>query len=247
MKIKTYIINMKESVERKEQVLKEVSRYPFMDIEWVEAVNGKQLMEEQIEMLFDRKKFMDRYNREPLPGEIGCTLSHRECYRRLLWSDCEYALILEDDVFFQPPEDVHLIFENIDKVMISNKNCIITLASHLHYFTKDLFKIGNYSFHRFISANGTCAYLINRHAAKKLFSTNKPSIVADDFEYMFRHGFYLLGIYPFLAFGASSEQIIESEIIGLQERKVLHKGNIIFRYRPRFLRYKKVWKEDRNI
>ena len=100
MKIKTYIINMKESVERRERVLKEVSRYSFLDIEWVEAVNGKQLMEVQIGQLFDRKRFYSRYDREPLPGEIGCTLSHRECYRRLLWSDCKYALILEDDVFF---------------------------------------------------------------------------------------------------------------------------------------------------
>ena len=55
MKIKTYIINMKESVERRERVLKEVSRYSFLDIEWVEAVNGKQLMEVQIGQLFDRK------------------------------------------------------------------------------------------------------------------------------------------------------------------------------------------------
>ena len=79
MKIKTYIINLKESVGRKDQVLREVSRYPFMDIELVEAVNGRMLMEEQVEMLFDWKNFSYRYGHEPLPGEIGCTLSHREC------------------------------------------------------------------------------------------------------------------------------------------------------------------------
>ena len=55
--------------------------------------------------------------------------------------------------------------------------------------------------------------MVNRHAAEKLLSVNKPFIVADDFEYMFRHGIYLLGIYPYLAFGASSEQLVESEII----------------------------------
>lgn len=237
MKIKTYIINMKESVERRERVLKEVSRYSFLDIEWVEAVNGKQLMEVQIGQLFDRKRFYSRYDREPLPGEIGCTLSHRECYRRLLWSDCKYALILEDDVFFQHPDDVNWIFGNMDKVMISNKSCIITLASHQLYFTKDISKLGSYSFYRFIKAVGTCAYLVNRHAAEKLLAVNKPFIVADDFEYMFRHGIYLLGIYPYLAFGASSEQLVESEII--QDRKSSGIRKTSFKYRmTRFFDYK---------
>lgn len=58
MKIKTYIINLKESVERREQTLKEVSHYPFMDIEWVEAVNGRTLTEEQVELLLTGKIFL---------------------------------------------------------------------------------------------------------------------------------------------------------------------------------------------
>lgn len=218
-------------------MLKETARYACMDVELVEAVDGHRLLPEETERLFDVKRFTYRYKRYPYPGEIGCGLSHQECYRRLLKSDEEVALILEDDVFFQHPEDVHLIFENIDKVMVSDKNCIITLASHLLYFTKDISKIGHYSFYRFIKAVGTCAYLVNRHAAEKLLSVNKPSIVADDFEYMFRHGIYLLGIYPYLASGASSEQLVESEII--QNRKSSEMRKTSFKYRmTRFFDYK---------
>lgn len=227
MKIKTYIINMKESVERRERVLKEVSRYPFMDLEMVDAVNGSMLMEEQIEILFDRKRFSYRYEREPLPGEIGCTLSHRECYRRLLRTDEEYALVLEDDVLFQYPEDVAYLFGNIDKVMKSEKCCILTLAYHHFYLRKSLFMLGSYAFYRILGANGTCAYLINRGAAKKILSVEKASIVADDFKYMSEKGIYVMGIYPYFALGASSEKIINTEI---QTRKQI--VNIIpFKFR----------------
>ncbi|WP_449039699.1 glycosyltransferase family 25 protein [Parabacteroides goldsteinii] len=227
MKIKTYIINLKESVERKDQVLREVSRSPFMDIELVEAVNGRMLMEEQVEMLFDWKNFSYRYGHEPLPGEIGCTLSHRECYRRLLRSDEEYALVLEDDVLFQQPEDVAFIFDHIDKVMKSKKRCILTLASHFYYLPKSLLMLGGYGFYRVLGAYGTCAYLVNRGAARKLLSVERSSIVADDFKYISRNGICVIGIYPYLALGASSAEIIDSEI---QVRKQ-EVRDIPFRYR----------------
>ena len=227
MKIKTYIINLKESVERREQTLKEVSHYPFMDIEWVEAVNGRTLTEEQVELLFDRKKFSYRYEYEPLPGEIGCTLSHRVCYRRLLCSDEEYALILEDDVLFQHSEDIPFVFDNIDKVMKFRKNCMLILVNHYFYLPKSFFMLGDYTFYRVLLGAGTCAYLINRGAARKLLSVSRASIVADDFKYMSIKGIYIMGIYPFLALGASSLNIIGSEI-QVNKHAV---WNIPFKYR----------------
>lgn len=58
MKVKTYLINLKDSTERRERAMEEISRYPFMDIEWVEAVNGKKLTEEETARLFNRKNFV---------------------------------------------------------------------------------------------------------------------------------------------------------------------------------------------
>lgn len=80
-----------------------------MDVEWVEAVNGRELSQADTDRLFDARRFVCRYNRLPYPGEIGCALSHRECYRRLVESDNDIALVLEDDVLFLD----HVHVENV--------------------------------------------------------------------------------------------------------------------------------------
>lgn len=218
MKIKTYLINLKNSTERRERVMEETSRYPFMDIELVEAVNGKELTEVETDRLFNRKRFRSRYHREPLPGEVGCTLSHRECYRRLLCSENEYALILEDDVRFLNPEDVESVFKRVVGLYPLDEECIITFTCHTIYYPRNFSAIGKYTLYRLWSAYGTCAYLVNKQAARRLLSVEKPFTVADDFEYMIQQGILIQGIYPLLALGATTMQLINSEVAEGNER-----------------------------
>lgn len=40
-----------------------------------------------------------------LPEEIGCTLSHQTCYRRMVAEGIPYALILEDDLTMPRTEE----------------------------------------------------------------------------------------------------------------------------------------------
>lgn len=212
MKIKTFLINLKESEKRRKRALKELSRYPFMEIELVEAVDGKKLTAEEADNLFDRERFTSKYNHEPLPGEIGCTLSHLECYRRLLQSDNEFALILEDDVEFLDPENVESIFKTVVDLFLSKRAYLVTFTRHLIYYTRKQLVIGEYILYRLWSAEGTCAYLINRKGAQEILSFGKPFIVADDFEYMIRQGVFIQGIYPPLALDHSCAEIVKSEI-----------------------------------
>ena len=61
-----------------------------------------------------------------------------------------------------------------------------------------------------------------------MLSVERSSIVADDdFKYISRNGICVIGIYPYLALGASSAEIIDSEI---QVRKQ-EVRDIPFRYR----------------
>lgn len=233
MKVKTYLISLKNSTERRERVMEEISRYPFMDMEWVEAVNGKELTEEETDRLFDRKQFRSRYRREPLPGEIGCTLSHRECYRRLLRSENEYALIVEDDVCFPNPEDVEPVFKRVLGLYPLNEACMITFTRHMIYYPKEFSVIGKYTLYRLWSASGTCAYLVNKQAARRLLSIERPFLVADDFEYMAKHGILVQGIYPSLALDTSTMRLISSEII--EEDR----STIIWQRKPTFWEYLK--------
>ena len=97
--MKAYIINLKEAIERRNYMQKQLALLPpSLSSEFIEAVNGKGMNREQLEENFDYEKFRLRYAKEVRPGEIGCTLSHQKCYRRLLESKEKYVLILEDDI-----------------------------------------------------------------------------------------------------------------------------------------------------
>lgn len=213
MKVKVYLISLKNSSERRDRLLQELSHYSFLDIEWVEAVNGYLLTAEERDRLFDWKEFIYRYGREPLSGEIGCTLSHRECYRRLLCSEHEVALILEDDVRFLYPEMVEPVLGRVIEMFSSGGSMLVTLTRHDIYYTKKLSGIGEFSFYRLWSAMGTCAYLLNKQACRTILSSGKPFIVADDFEYISICGVFVQGIYPTFASDASSMEEIESDIV----------------------------------
>lgn len=219
MKIKTYIINLKESVDRRESVLAETAKYPFMDVELVEAVDGRKLKPEELQSRFNSKKFINCYYHTPRGGEIGCTLSHRECYRKLLESDEEFALILEDDVKFLYPEDVESTLKDILNSYSSNNPYFITLAMHIGYYPKKCRKLGKYTFYKIYNAYGTCAYLINRKVAKCLLSISIPYTLADDFPFMGQRGIWLDSIYPTFAVGGSTMEIIPTEI---QHDSVVH-------------------------
>lgn len=231
MKIKTYIINLKDSVIRREAVLAETAKYSFMDIELVEAVDGRKMKPEEIEACFNSKKFIDRYHRTPKGGEIGCTLSHRECYRKLLESEDEFALILEDDVIFLYPEDVETTLKDILDEYKDDKPYFITLAMHFVYYPKKCRKLGKYTFYDIYNAYSTCAYLINRKAAECLLSVSRPFILADDFPFIRQRGIRVKGIYPTFTVGASTQKKVSTEI---QQESINQDKISIFRSLPIF-------------
>lgn len=212
MKIKTYIINLKDSVIRREGVLAETAKYSFMDVELVNAVYGKGLSAMEADRLFDQERFRRRYFRDPLPAEIGCTLSHRICYRRLLESKEKYALILEDDVCFLDPGRMENGLSEITKRIPEKRACVVTLARHTHYYPRVLYTADRYSIYKVWMAFGTCAYLINKKAAQILLATPRALIYADDYEYMNSKGIFVQGIYPTFAAGMSELGEIESEV-----------------------------------
>lgn len=213
MTIKTYVINLKDSVDRRQNVLAELSKHPFMNYEMVEAVDGRIMSQEDVDHLFDCRHFLLRNGREVMPGEIGCTLSHRECYRKLLSSEEEVALILEDDVRFLADEKrVEELIGTITGQM-TGKPCVVTLTRHCFYYSWGEHPVGGeYSLCRVREAWGTCAYLINRKAAAVLLRIRKPYFVADDFLIVNKKGIKVEGIYPMLAIGASEMMEIPSSI-----------------------------------
>lgn len=231
--MRTYIINLKRSEERRKYVLKEVSRYACMDIELVEAVDGSLLSSEEIDERFDVKRFLYKNRRYPLPAEIGCTLSHRECYRRLLESGEEIALILEDDVSFHRPDFVDNVIESCVEILKEKKTGIIIFSLSEVVFLKGKKIECGYSLNKVWLGYGTQAYLIHRSVAEQLLKS-VPSYVADDYQYMNIMGVDIYGVIPVFSTGKSSEGEVQREILLTKENICVYE-NVPLRYKLRDL------------
>ena len=95
-----FVINLDSSPERLAGISERLNELgiPF---ERIPAINGLALSDEQVAALtypLDHFESRIRFPRELSKGEIGCFLSHRMCWQRLLESKDDWALIMEDDI-----------------------------------------------------------------------------------------------------------------------------------------------------
>lgn len=108
----TYLINLDRATERLELMQNEFekSNLPFQRIS---AVDAKTLDTNSY-------RVKNKYDRDLVPGEIGCYLSHIKTMETFLASDNEFALIIEDDAilvddFKSAIEDSISIYSKLSK------------------------------------------------------------------------------------------------------------------------------------
>lgn len=193
--INVYVINLKKDVERKMYMEKVLSSFRNCNIEFVEAVYGRELSDVQINEYYNRKKSYKRYGRNVNLGEIGCTLSHMKCYKKLVDSPHDYALILEDDVtFLRNINDIELLTDYINVPYP-----LILFLSADYWFYKKEYISGDYFIASVFDAVGAYAYLINKPAAQLILNkNNKSSHVADHWSLFRRQGVKLKAVYPYI-------------------------------------------------
>lgn len=96
------IIHMPGSSNRAANV--EHLLYSLPEAEVVEAVNGRAVAADHADILHPGDLHSPGYPFSPLaPGEIGCFLSHRRCWQRIVAANWDYALIVEDDLALEAP------------------------------------------------------------------------------------------------------------------------------------------------
>lgn len=189
-KVPTYIVNLKSSHTRKQYMQEVLSSYKDFDIEFVEAVDGRLLSSEQRHNVFDMDACIRRNGRDINPGEVGCTLSHRKCYQRLVDSTLPYVLILEDDISIVGDMNT-VLNDKVFKFMDNKKPRILFLSGDYWYWhkkqiTKVCWAVGSY------------AYFVNRAAAEKILQIKKPFNVADDWDLYKSKGVGLYAIHPYV-------------------------------------------------
>lgn len=189
-KIKTYIINLETSFVRRKYMRKLLMPYSFLDIEFIKAIDGRKYNVQELALMFDDEACVKHIGRLLNRGEIGCALSHRICYKSLLQSTLEFALILEDDI---------APIRNLDDILKYRlSNLLKTETPTILFLSGDFWYYKRKSVVSVFDAVGAYAYIINRAAAKLILSSGKPFCVADDWALYRRKGLKMKALLPYM-------------------------------------------------
>lgn len=204
MRLKTYIINLEKSTIRKQYMQELLKPYTFLDVEFIKAIDGRLLSEEERKTLFDYQKSRKLYGRVLNEGEVGCALSHRKVYEELLRGKDLYALVLEDDVAIQ--RDLNsLDLSKVDKVLNSTKPRVLMMSGDYCYYRKrPIIKT--------VFALGAYAYIINKAAARLILEKTRACCVADDWVYYRRIGLRLFAVYPYMIDANLNMELLSSDV-----------------------------------
>jgi glycosyl transferase family 25 len=95
--IPVFVINLDNSTERLESAQKQLTAMGIA-MERFPAVYGKHLTLQQVEDCYDVDLNRIKFRRPLSPGEIGCYLSHRSLWQKMVEQNIAVAIVLEDDI-----------------------------------------------------------------------------------------------------------------------------------------------------
>lgn len=234
-KIKTYIINLEKSYIRKQYMERLLQPYSFLNTEFVKAINGHEMSAHELDEVFDNNSCMKHRGRYLNKGEIGCTLSHRKCYKKILDDEIPFALILEDDIAVL--RNLNYLQElNISSVLDVERPIVLFLSGD-YWFWK------NREITNVYDAVGSYAYFINSSAAKLIMSIQKPYSVSDDWIMYKSLGVKLMAVKPYMIDANVNMELLGSDVLqdewGISRRK-MSKLNAFISYKDAVL--KKIFK-----
>lgn len=93
------VINLDRSPKRLELISKQLADQS-LSFERFPAVDGHKLTKEELSRLEAPYNAPEKFvfRKALWPNEIACFLSHAACWEMLVKSDCEWGLIMEDDI-----------------------------------------------------------------------------------------------------------------------------------------------------
>ncbi|MDX3774630.1 glycosyltransferase family 25 protein [Chromatiaceae bacterium AAb-1] len=164
-----FIINLDSSPERYQSASKQLAELD-LSAERFSGVYGKNLSAEQVDACYDRTLNKSKFRRPLSPGEIGCYLSHRALWQKMVDDNIPVAVILEDDIeisagFVQALQQLSRL-SNWDMIKISDDR---NGQGEQRLKLDDTYTLVNFR----KVPNCTTAYAITLQGAKKLLSRKK--------------------------------------------------------------------------
>ncbi len=91
-----FIISLANATERRERIT-HIMNELGLEFTFEDAVDGREFNVLQQE-IYDPKKRLRYFAKHLTGGDIGCTLSHKNIYQKIINQKIPQALILEDDI-----------------------------------------------------------------------------------------------------------------------------------------------------
>ena len=171
------VINLKKSIDRRQYIMKHFSKIGIVNYVFLEGIDGKNLKSNYIQKIYKPSFAIKKHGRELSRGEIGCALSHIECYKHIVKNNIASSFIFEDDCLLNEDtvNNMNTIVEKLD----ASKEAIIVLLTLADYVKQrsncfGFNKISNkYHIKKIYKAGLAHGYYINNHAAKKMLQEFK--------------------------------------------------------------------------
>jgi glycosyl transferase family 25 len=91
------LISLQRCAERRRGAIQALERLK-LEHKWVKACDGNKLSLRELREAYKPANTLKIYSSPLGRGEIGCYLSHLECYRMMVDQNIPYAIIMEDDM-----------------------------------------------------------------------------------------------------------------------------------------------------
>ncbi|MDR1533706.1 MAG: glycosyltransferase family 25 protein [Planctomycetota bacterium] len=209
--MKIYVINLPQSRERRENILRECARFD-LEPEIFPAVDGRGLSSDRLRELVYRPEV------NPLtPGEIGCALSHRKIYEKMRDENIPFAFILEDDSILRL-DPRPLLAGIAARPPNRSEVYLLTHRNNLYVKSGRAEEIAGVRMFKILNCHGTYGYVLSRTAANNLLAFQTPIRTASDLWKLFQlHGLCMVAASCREYVGLNERLGEESDIAGRLE------------------------------
>ena len=174
-RLAVYLINLDRATERLAHMTERLTA-AGLEFERVPAVDGAVLPDPTPD--FSPASYALLHGRRRYAPEIGCYFSHVACAKRLLDSDATHALILEDDVAFDP--DIRTVLDEALEVSDRWNLLRLSTVNDGRKFAVHRLPGGRRLAVALTREKGAGAYVIDRRAAKWITTRLMPMRLAWD-------------------------------------------------------------------
>lgn len=156
--MKTFVINLLREVGKRNELQRQCEELN-LDFEIYDAIDGRALSD-----CFLKENVLDYGCNYLTNGEIGCSLSHINIYKKIISDGLDYALILEDDaVLSWPLVDFISSFEKERQ-----KEGIYLLTGDVSYVENKCRMLSSFRLYPVKDATRTTGYIITNYAARAM-------------------------------------------------------------------------------